>query len=248
MLAGVVRPIAQVPSRALYCKVISALRLPRPYYLLISALGGFCLALYLAPRSNWYKERLYRQLLCGNERQQLVAASALARLGGEKQLLDGLKSQTGNVRDLARRALEYRWFHAAGEEAHRILEQAFEAADKEDFSSALALLDRLVRQFPQYAEGWNRRASVHWQMGNYEKSVADCQKALALNPNHYGAWQGIGVCWVKLGNVSEACRCLRAALKIIPYDEATRHCLEKCEELLRVMPAPEPQVRGTEII
>lgn len=211
-------------------------------------LGGFYLLIDLAQHSNWHKERLYQQLLTGKPEQQLRAASALAHFGGEKQLLAGLRAESPTVRDLAQRALEYVWFRAAGNRAHQVVEKAFEAAEREDFQTALKLLDRLVREYPRYAEGWNRRASVYWQMGQYEKSIADCEKTLALNPNHYGAWQGIGVCRVQLGSIAEACRCLRTALKINPYDDATRRCLQKCEELLRVVPATERPAKRTDLI
>jgi len=217
--------------------VKSTLRLLcRWLYLPLAVLCGFYLSLARVQHSNWYKERLYHQLLCGNEHERLKAASALASVGGQEQLLTALKAETPEVRELARRALEYIWFTDAGHHAHQMIEEAFDAAEKEDFQTALALLDRLVREHPAFAEGWNRRASVYWKMGQFDKSIADCEKALALNPNHYGAWQGIGVCRVELGDIAEACRCLRAALKITPYDEPTRRCLQKCEELLRNLP------------
>lgn len=199
----------------------------------------FWLSLHQIQYSSWYKGRLYEHLLHGNENQQMRAASELAHFGGEQQLLEGLKAGTPAVRDASRRALEYLWFSAAGRQAHRTVESAYEAAEKKEFKTALALLNEVVREHPKFAEGWNRRASVYWQIGQYEKSIADCEKAIALNPSHYGAWQGMGVCRIELGNIAEACRCLRAALRISPFDDTTRHCLEKCEELLRVMRGPD---------
>jgi len=129
-----------------------------------------------------------------------------------------------------------------------VVETAFEAAQKKDFDTALKLLNGILREHPRFAEAWNRRGSVYWQMGRYEESMADCQQALALNPNHYGAWQGIGVCRLQLGDVTEACSCLRAALKIIPYDETTRRCLDKCEELLRALPSHERRTLSKDVI
>ena len=73
--------------------------------------------------------------------------------------------------------------------------------------------------------------------------------ALELNPNHYGAWQGMGVCRIKLGDIREACRCLRAALKILPYDEPTRNALKNCEELLRrTEPSDRPAAAESQVI
>ena len=214
-----------------------AFRVPNLWlYLPLAIACGFFLSVFALQHSNWYRQRLYRQLLSGNPEQRLKAASTLAHFGAQDQLLAGLKSEVPAVRDLARNALEYVWFRAAGRDAHEQVETAFQAEEKEDYQTSLALLDRVVEKYPKFAEGWNRRASVYWQIGQYDKSIADCQRALTLNPNHYGAWQGLGVCRVQLGDVTEACRCLRSALRIAPYDDATRRCLQKCEELLRVLP------------
>ncbi len=217
--------------------VKSVLRVCSPWLLLpLAVLCSFYLSFDRVQHSTWFKERLYHRLVSGNEQEQLRAASGLAHLGGQAQLLAALKSEIPTVRDFAQRALEYIWFQAAGNKANKMVEDAFQAAEKKDFPTALGLLNTLIQKYPKYAEGWNRRASVYWQMGQYEKSIADCERALALNPNHYGAWQGIGVCRVQLGDFAEACRCLRAVLKITPYDDSTRRCLQKCEELLRVLP------------
>jgi tetratricopeptide (TPR) repeat protein len=206
------------------------------------------ITLHWVRQTNWHKERLYRQLLSGNPRQQLRAASALAHLRAESYLLTALKSDTPAVRDLGRRALEHVWFNSGGPEAYDLTQAAFHAVEREDFQQALNILNRLIREFPNFAEGWNRRASVYWQMGQYEKSMQDCEKALFLNPNHYGAWQGIGICQLQMGEISEACRSLRAALKIIPYDGATRRSLQQCEELLRVFPHPSKKVKTIDLI
>ena len=133
-------------------------------------------------------------------------------------------------------ALEHLWLHAAGHEAYSMMESACQAAEKKEFKEALGILDRLTAKYPKYTEAWNRRAALHWQMGQYHKSMMDCERALSLNPNHYGAWQGLGVCHLQLGDVAEACRSLRAALKIAPHDDATRQSLKKCEDLLRTYP------------
>jgi tetratricopeptide (TPR) repeat protein len=202
----------------------------------------FCVG-YLAMQgirhTPWFKQRLFTRLLTGEYQQQLHAAVTLAQLGAQEQLLAGLKAESATARELARRSLEFLWFNAAGDEAYQLLQAAYQTAEQGAHEAALAILDRLVEKFPRFAEGWNRRAAVLWELGRHAESLADCERALALNPNHYGAWQGIGICRLQQGDVSEACRCLRAALQIAPHDEATRQSLQQCEELLRVYPHPD---------
>jgi tetratricopeptide (TPR) repeat protein len=211
--------------------------LRRVYWLVVLVGLGYC-SVQFARHSGWYKQRLYQRLLTGNRDQKLEAAGGLAAYGGQKQLLAALKSDSEDIRELASRGLNFIWFHASGEQAYQMVEAAYAATEKKNYAEALAIADRLVVQYPDFAEGWNRRGAIHWQMGSYEKSLADCAKALALNPNHYGAWQGAGICQLELGDLTAAVRSLRAALKIIPHDSATRASLRKCEDLLRQKPGP----------
>jgi tetratricopeptide (TPR) repeat protein len=196
------------------------------------------LAQHFMKRSEWFKERLLQRMVQGDASEQLRAATQLVQVGGEKQLLEALKNPRDEVRTVARKALEFMWFNAAGENAYRLTEQAYTAAEQSEYDKALKLLNELIVKYPNFAEAYNRRASVYWEIGEFQKSIADSQKALSLNPYHYGAWQGIGVCRLKLGDVAEACRCLRAALKIIPYDPVTQKSLKRCEELLKEKPTP----------
>ena len=85
-------------------------------------------------------------------------------------------------------------------------------------------------------------------MGEFRKSMTDCERALRLNPNHYGALQGKSVCLLKMGELSEACQALRAALKISPHDAMTRQSLQKCEELLRTCPPTDKSAKRTDLI
>ena len=190
-------------------------------------------------RTPWHKERLYHQLTSGPAAARLRAASGLAQIGAQDQLLAALHGPVAESRTLAQRALDYIWCNAAGEEACARLRTAVRAADQGDFRKALCLLNQLVDQHPNFAEAWNRRASVFWQTGDFARSIADSEKALQLNPHHYGAWQGLGLCRLELGDVAGACRSLRAALKVLPFDELTRDSLQRCEEMLRTFPGAE---------
>ncbi len=206
------------------------------------------LSIHGVQRTDWYQARLYRQLADGTPRQQRQAAIMLARLGAERLLLASLQCDSSTARDYGRRGLEYLWFNAAGEAAYEMIEAADKAAQEKQYPSALEVLDRLIEKYPRFAEGWNRRASVYWELGEIEKSINDAERALALNPNHYGAWQGLGLCRLEQGSVAEACRCLRRALQIIPYDQATRDSLHRCEELLRTFLPRGKRGRSQEVI
>jgi tetratricopeptide (TPR) repeat protein len=82
---------------------------------------------------------------------------------------------------------------------------------------ALARFDRMVDYAPGFAEGWNKRATVHYMMGNYRASVLDIQKTLDLEPRHFGAWSGLGLIYDAIGQPAAALRSYEAALAVNPH-------------------------------
>lgn len=65
------------------------------------------------------------------------------------------------------------------------------AIASQKFDVALDMLDQIVTMRPRFAEGWNRRATVHFLMKNYAKSMSDINRTLALEPRHFGALAGM---------------------------------------------------------
>jgi tetratricopeptide (TPR) repeat protein len=199
-------------------------------------------------QSDWYKDRLVRELFSDNADERLRAAAGLAQLKAQRQLLETIKSDHDAAREMARRALEHIWFNEAGDEAYRLTREAYQAAERDELKRALNILTGLIARHPGFAEAWNQRASVYWQMGEYAKSMADCRRVIELNPSHYGAWQGLGLCQLNEGDLVAACDSLRIALHLLPHDDATRESLRRCQELIRKYPAVTRGFRKMEII
>jgi tetratricopeptide (TPR) repeat protein len=216
------------------------------YGLLLLAMGLF-IAFPALQRSTWHKNRLYAKLLSGNPEQQLVAASALVYLRAQDPLLQALQSENVSTRDIAQRALEHLWFTSSGGQVYQLMQKAYRLAENDKPQEALAVLQEVIQKYPRYAEAYNRRASVYWQLGEVKKSMADSERAVTLNPAHYGAWQGLAMGHRQKGNFSAACRCLRMALKLIPHDRATREALRRCEEASRSYPLPARQDRSCDL-
>lgn len=109
------------------------------------------------------------------------------------------------------------------------MHDVMEARALMNFEAGLKLLDALVADFPDYAEGWNQRATLHFMMGNYEASIADCAKVLALEPRHFGALAGRAVMYLQQGKRALALRDIEAALEIHPFLNE-RHLFPELEE------------------
>src|SRR5262245_5282676 len=134
--------------------------------LVVSFTAAF-LVMHFGRRTSAFKQHLYHQLLKGDADQKLHAASVLASVGGESELLRALQEEAPEVHSMARRGLEHIWFYACGQEAYRLMETAYRAAQDNNQKEALRILDGLTRDYPAYAEGWNRRASVLWELKDY---------------------------------------------------------------------------------
>jgi len=86
-----------------------------------------------------------------------------------------------------------------------------------NIAEALRLLDSLVADFPDYAEGWNQRATIHYMMGNLDLSIADCARVLELEPRHFGALSGRALIYLQQGKRALALKDMAAALAVHPF-------------------------------
>jgi len=85
------------------------------------------------------------------------------------------------------------------------------------FDKALKLLDTVIRLAPDYSEGWNKRATVLFFMGQYERSRYDISRTLALEPRHFGALSGLGLVMREINDKKAALEAFRRALKVHPF-------------------------------
>lgn len=82
---------------------------------------------------------------------------------------------------------------------------------------ALPILDEIVARAPQWAEAWNKRATALFMLGEYERSLADIDKTLALEPRHFGALAGLGLIRMNQGESRQALAAFRRALAVNPF-------------------------------
>jgi tetratricopeptide (TPR) repeat protein len=82
---------------------------------------------------------------------------------------------------------------------------------------AMPILDNIVAHLPDWAEGWNKRATVLYLIGEYDRSLADCDRVLALEPRHFGALAGIGLIRIQKDEPRGALAAFRKALAVNPF-------------------------------
>jgi len=109
------------------------------------------------------------------------------------------------------------WRGAGAEAAVSAVDRALRALGSGDFSGSLLALDNAVSTDPLFAEAWNRRATVHFLLGDHRKAVADIQRVLVLEPRHYGALSGLGQILLREGDIEGALTAFEAAIALNPH-------------------------------
>jgi tetratricopeptide (TPR) repeat protein len=173
---------------------------------------------------------LLRLLANPDARARRAAVFALGVLGtmeANAALAARLHDDDPEVPALAAEAMWSLWLRADSPASNDELHKLARLRDRE---KALAGLDRLVARAPAFAEAYNQRAIVLFRSRQYDRAARDCQKAIQLNPYHFGAHAGLGQCYLQLRRHKSALRAFRNALRINPHLEAVAEVVRTLEK------------------
>ena len=134
-------------------------------------------------------------------------------------------------------ALERQWLFTTSDTASLIMTRALGAMQSQKLPLALELLDKLVALEPQWAEAWNKRATVRFMADDYAGSMEDISHVLALDPKHFGALMGMGTILQRSGNDKRALEAYRRAHEVYPA----------LDNVKRVIDQLAPEVDGRDI-
>jgi tetratricopeptide (TPR) repeat protein len=109
------------------------------------------------------------------------------------------------------------WFRAPNTDAAAIMQQALEKRGVRDYRGAVTILDTLVETAPDWAEAWNQRATIRYLLRDFEGSLADIDRVLALEPKHFGALSGQAIILMHQGKMAAGQIALRKAVEIDPF-------------------------------
>ena len=89
-------------------------------------------------------------------------------------------------------------------------------------SRAIDYFDKVIMEIPNFAEAWNKRATAHFMMGNFDLSMRDISKTLELEPRHFGALDGMGLIFIHLNQPEKAIDIYDKMLEIFPNSNSTK--------------------------
>ena len=136
--------------------------------------------------------------------------------------LDGLfaalrDAQSPGEASRVEHAIWLRWMEWDDPQVNSWMLDGVRAMNEGRHPQALRAFDAIVAAAPDFAEGWNKRATVHWLVGDHEKSLRDIDRTLSLEPRHFGALSGLALIHEANGRVFEALDALERAGEIHPH-------------------------------
>ena len=147
-------------------------------------------------------------------------------------LLHALADADDVVRALAEHSVWQVWSRSGDAETDHLLQTGIEQMSRGDGGSATRTFTAVIQRRPDFAEGWNKRATVYFLMGEYQKSLQDCDEVMKRNPSHFGALAGYGQIYLQLDEPERALQYFRRALRVNPNLRGVAEIIPQLERAL----------------
>ncbi|MDE2364952.1 MAG: tetratricopeptide repeat protein [Hyphomicrobiales bacterium] len=154
--------------------------------------------------------------------EQAQRANVLDKLFSQLKASDSADSAKG-VADAIQRV----WSRSGSDTADLMMSRAMTALAAKDLTTAESLLDSIVRIEPDWAEAWNKRATVRFLRDDYDGAMADIDETLRREPRHFGALSGLGAILQKSDLDKRALEAYRRALDVYPEQPDVKKIVDK---------------------
>lgn len=174
----------------------------------------------------------------------LTASDVEARRGGARTLLEGgtmadapallraLRDSDAEVRRVAEAALWAVWSRSGDDAIDYILEIGVAQMREGQVQASVETFSEIIGRRPDFAEGWNKRATAYYMLGEWRRSAADCDEVLRRNPQHFGALSGYGMIWLQLDEPTRALERFEQAVAVNPNLESVQSTIDALRALL----------------
>jgi len=124
------------------------------------------------------------------------------------------------------------WYEVDDPKVIEYFEKGIQAMNLKNYPLAIRFFNNLIEEDPNFAEGWNKRATVHFMMGNFDQSMQDIIKTLELEPRHFGALDGMGLIFIHQGQFKQAIDVYDKMLEIFPFSVKTMDKKERIQSFI----------------
>ena len=124
------------------------------------------------------------------------------------------------------------WYEVDDPKVIEYFEKGIQAMNLRNYPLAIRFFNNLIEEDPNFAEGWNKRATVYFMMGNFDQSMNDIVKTLELEPRHFGALDGMGLIFIHQGQFQQAIDVYDKMLEIFPFSVKTMDKKERIQSFI----------------
>ena len=124
------------------------------------------------------------------------------------------------------------WYEVDDPKVIEYFEKGIQAMNLRNYPLAIRFFNNLIEEDPNFAEAWNKRATVHFMMGNFDQSMQDIIKTLELEPRHFGALDGMGLIFIHQGQFQQAIDVYDKMLEIFPFSVKTMDKKERIQSFI----------------
>jgi tetratricopeptide (TPR) repeat protein len=164
-------------------------------------------------------------------RRGALGLETSGRMDDAPALIAALRDSDGMVRAIAEEALWAVWSRSGDARVDDLFKRGVKEMSSEHLSEAIATFTRVIELRPDFAEGWNKRATVYYLAGEYRRSLSDCDQVIKRNPQHFGALSGYGQIYLRLDQPGKALEYFRRALAVNPNLDGVHGMVERLEEI-----------------
>lgn len=165
-------------------------------------------------------------------RRAVLRLADIGTMADAPALLERLRYDDEVTRGIAENALWRVWGRSGEAKVDALYVRGLEQMNEGRAPEAIATFTEIIRQRPAFAEGWNKRATLYFFAGDYQRSLADCDEVIKRNSDHFGALAGYGQIYLRLGEPRKALEYFRRALAVNPNMEGVRANIDGLERLL----------------
>ena len=181
------------------------------------------------------REQALRDLGSSDVEARRFAAAWMGELGAPADLpalFKMLRDQDDLVRALTESSIWQVWSRSGDPKVDGLFAAGVEQMNHGQAQAAIDTFSQIITLKPDFAEGWNRRATVYYLIGEYDKSLRDCDEVLKRNPTHWGALSGYGQIYLQLDKPEQALAYFQRALAANPNLQQIEQMIEQLKQAL----------------
>jgi len=143
-----------------------------------------------------------------------------------------LRDSDDLVRALTENSIWQTWSRSGDAKVDALFKVGVEQMTQGRTEAAIDTFTEIIRRKPDFAEGWNKRATIYFLVGDYDKSLADCDEVIKRNPQHWGALSGYGQIYLQLDRPEEALTYFQRALAVNPNLQNVENMIQQLKQLV----------------